>query len=110
MEPWMWWLIGALVVLVIVAVAVLAAQRRKKQEAARHQAKDLRERASGGERYVASAEDKARELQLRAREAEEEAGRLRAQADDATNVAREHRDRVTGEYLRADEIDPDAKR
>ena len=63
-------------------------------------------------RYPADTlpEDKARELQLRAREAEEEAQRLRAKADDATDVAREHRDRVTGEYLKADEIDPDTKR
>lgn len=109
-NAWIWWLIGAIVIAAIIIVAVLAVQRRKKQEAARLEASTLRERASGGERYVAGAEEKAHEMQARARQAEEEAARTRAAADDATRVAREHRDRVTDDYLKADEIDPDADR
>ena len=68
-NDWIWWVIAAVVLIAIVA-AVLMAQRRKKQEAARVEAASLRERAHGGEGYVSGAEERARELQGKAREAE----------------------------------------
>lgn len=107
-NAWIWWVVAALVLLAIVA-AVLAASRRRKVDAARAEAGQIRERAEAGETYVSGAEDRARELQERAREAEARAEQLRHQADDATHQARDHRDRVTEDYLRADEVDPDVK-
>ena len=106
---WLWVAIAALVILAIIA-AVMAGQRRKKLDAARHEATELRERAHGGESYVAGAEDRARDLQSQAREARDRAAHLEQQADDATRVARDHRDRITDDYVQADEIDPDVKR
>ena len=38
------------------------------------------------------------------------ADELHAEAEEATRVAREHRDRITGEYVEADDIDPDARK
>lgn len=103
-----WWIVLGLVVLAALLAWFFIA-RRKKQEVARTQASHLRERAQGGENYVAGAEDRARELREKAQEAEQRARRLQSEADEATTVAREHRDRVTDDYLRADDIDPDAK-
>ena len=48
--------------------------------------------------------------QAKAREAQQHADKLHQEAEEATRIAREHRDRVTGDYVSADEIDPDAKK
>ena len=102
-----WPILGVLVLAALLAWFFIA--RRKKQEEARTEASHLRERAQDGETYVTGAEDRARELREKAQDAEQRAQRLQAEADEATRVAREHRDRVTDDYLRADDIDPDAR-
>ena len=106
----MWWLlpIGVVVLAALIVWALVA--RRKRLATARTQASGLRESAQGQESYTASAEDRARDLQAKAREAQQRADQLHEQAEEATRIAREHRDRVTGEYLDADGIDPDVKR
>lgn len=103
--------------IVVIAVVVLAAliawamiARRKRLDEARHEAAGIREKAQSGEGYVANAEDRARDLQGKAREAQQRADKLHEEAEEATRVAREHRDRVTDDYMTADEIDPDTKR
>lgn len=101
-------IIGVVVVAALIAWALLA--RKKRLDAARAQASGLREKAQSGETYAASAEDRARDLQAQAREAQKRADELHEKAEEATRIAREHRDRVTGDYVSADEIDPDAKK
>ncbi|MGO0575614.1 hypothetical protein [Ornithinimicrobium panacihumi] len=110
---WLWLAIAAVVLIAIIA-AVMLAQRSKKRDLAREEAGHIRERARGGETSVASAENQASELQGQARDARAEADRLQQEADrlegeahDAVQAARDERDRLTDDYVRADEIDPD---
>lgn len=106
-----WWILIAIAFVIVIALIVWAAvSSRKKAEAARTRAAGLREVAREGEPSVASAEEHASDLQRQAREAQQEADRLHEEAERATEAARTQRDHVTGEYLEADEIDPDAKR
>ncbi|WP_010147390.1 hypothetical protein [Serinicoccus profundi] len=103
-----------IVVIAVVVIAALTAwamiARKKRLDAPRQEAAGLREKAQSGESYAETAEDRARELQGKAREAQVRADKLHTEAEEATRIAREHRDRVTGDYVNADEIDPDAKR
>ncbi|MFK5633522.1 hypothetical protein [Ornithinimicrobium sp. LYQ103] len=109
-NTWIWWVVAAAVALAVVVGLILASRRRTHRDEARVEAGALRERAHGGEDYVAGVEERAREAQAAAHTARAEADRLQQKADEATNLAREYRDRVTDNYLKADEIDPDAKR
>ena len=65
--------------------------------------------ARQGEPVAADAEERAAQLQKQAREAQRTADELHARAEEATQEARGQRDRVTGTFVDADEIDPDAK-
>lgn len=103
-----WWIVLAVVVLAALLVWALIA-RRKRLEQARAQAAELRDRARQGEPVAASAEERAAQLQAQAREAQRTADELHARAEEATQEARGQRDRVTGTFVDADEIDPDAK-
>lgn len=111
MDPWMWWLIAAVVLIVIAGVlfAQRAKVKREADERARIDAGRLREAASAGETTAADREARARGAQQEAEAARLEADRLEEQARAATGEARTHRDAVTETYQQADEIDPDAK-
>lgn len=104
-----WWIVLAIVVLAALAVWALIA-RKKRLDQAREQANMLRSRAQQGEPVAADAEARAAQLQAQAREAQRKADELYAQAEDATREARGQRDRVTGTFVDADEVDPDAKK
>lgn len=116
MDDWMTWLLLAILVLLVLG-AVWTFVNNKNKTRAREEAVHIRERAMGGERYAEDRESAARKAQEqadvareRAESALEEAAQLEEQARGTTAEAREHRDRVTDEYLEADEIDPDVKR
>lgn len=122
MDNWLMWLLLAVLVLAVL-LAVWFFLRNQERNRARATAEELRERAAGGESYAEERESIARRAQSEAEEArleadaarkraaraEQEAAELDQQARGATEEAREHRDRVTDTYLKADEIDPDAE-
>ncbi|USQ76499.1 hypothetical protein [Ornithinimicrobium cryptoxanthini] len=116
MDDWMMWLLLAVLVLLVLG-AVWAFVNSKNKARARDEAVHIRERAMGGEHYAEDRESAARDAQQqadvareRAERAEAEAAQLEEQARGTTAEAREHRDRVTDQYLEADDIDPDVKR
>ncbi|QDO87278.1 hypothetical protein FNH13_02140 [Ornithinimicrobium ciconiae] len=116
MDDWLMWLLLAILVLLVLG-AVWAFLNSKNKSRHREEAGHIRERATGGERYAEDREATARQAQQEADEAkeqarrvQEEADRREAQARAATQEARDHRDRVTDQYLEADEIDPDVKK
>lgn len=104
-----WWIVLAIVVLAALVVWALIA-RKKRLDQAREQAGMLRGRAQRGEPVAADAERRAAELQAQAREAQRQADDLYSRAEEATREARGQRDRVTGTFVDADEVDPDAKK
>lgn len=124
------WLIAAVVLLLVALVIAAVMRNRKAKEAARVEAGRLRERASAGHHTVEQVETTARDTrteaevaaaeaeqaeseaqaaQAQAERARQEAEQLQARADAATEQARQEHDRVTDDYLRADEVDPDKR-
>lgn len=105
---WLWIVLAVVLLAALIAWALIA--RRKRLDEARDQAATLRDRAKHGEPVAADAEERAAQLQAQAREAQREADQLHSRAEDATQEARGQRDRVTGTFVDAEEVDPDAKK
>lgn len=119
-NEWVWWVLAA-VVLLVIAYVVWSVRRRA---AGRSEAVRLRERAAAGEPTIGEREGSARQYRTAAEQARAEADQLQAQADrareraedlearahGAMTAAREARDEQTEDLLKADDVDPDARR
>ncbi len=118
----LWPVLAALAVVVLIVIA-LAIYLNRRKAASRREATELREQAKAEAPRLKDVESSAKQLRNEAALARQEATRAQEEADraegraqalerrseEAVLAARDERDAQTDTYLRAREIDPDAK-